>query len=109
MILIILSILSLPLMAVCYFYSKLKMCFLFALVFFIANIMLAHGLFYEHHAFFFYFLITLCVAFPVSCLIAFAFDVRYAIFCIDTSFSLMIAWAFSPIMLPINLIVYFLK
>ena len=109
MILMTLTILSLPLMAACYFYSKFKLCVLFALIFFTSNIMLAHGLFYEHHMIIFYLLIMICVVFPVSCLIAFAFDVRYAIFCIDTSFSLLIAWIFSPILLPINLIVYLIN
>jgi hypothetical protein len=78
---------------------------MFALIFFVSNIMLAHGLLYEQYAVFFYLLLMLCVVFPVSCLVAFAFDVKYAIFCIDTSFSLMIAWIFSPILLPINLII----
>ena len=105
MILIILSLFSLPLMAVCYFYSKIKLCILFALIFFISNIMLAHGLLYEHYTVSFYLLLMLCVVFPVSCLVAFAFDVKYAIFCIDTSFSMMVAWIFSPILLPINLII----
>lgn len=109
MILITLSILSLPLMAVCYFYSRIKLCLLLALVFFISNIMFTHSLLYEHHTFFFYLFIMIFVVFPVSCLIAFAFDVKYAIFCIDTSFTLLIAWAFSPILLPINLIFYLIN
>jgi hypothetical protein len=46
--------------------------------------------------------------FPVSCLAAFALDVKYGIFCIDTSFSSIIAWIFSPILLPINLIILYL-
>jgi len=105
MILIILSLFSLPLMAICYFYSKIKLCILFALIFFVSNIMLAHGLLYEHYTVSFYLLLMLCVVFPVSCLVAFAFDIKYAIFCIDTSFSMMVAWIFSPILLPINLII----
>ncbi len=109
MILITLAILSLPLMAVCYFYSRFKLCLLFALLFFLSNIMFAHSLLYEHHTFSFYLLIMIFVVFPVSCLIAFAFDVKYAIFCIDTSFSLVIAWAFSPILLPINLVFYLIN
>jgi hypothetical protein len=40
--------------------------------------------------------------------VAFAFDVKYAIFCIDTSFSSIIAWIFSPILLPINLVILYL-
>ena len=108
MTLIILSMLSLPLTAACYFYSKIKMCVFFALIFFISNILFAHSLLYENYVIFFYLLLTLCVVFPVSCLIAFALDVKYGIFCIDTSFSSIIAWVFSPILLPINLIILYL-
>lgn len=82
---------------------------MFALVFFVSNIMLAHGLLFEHYTIFFYLLLMLCVVFPVSCLIAFVLDVKYAIFCVDTSFSLVVAWIFSPILLPVNLITLFLE
>jgi hypothetical protein len=82
---------------------------MFALIFFVANIMLAHGLLYEQYAIMFYLLLMLCVVLPVSCLIAFALDVKYAIFCIDTSFSLVVAWLFSPILLPVNLIILCLE
>ncbi len=103
--LIILSILSLPLTAVCYFYSKIKLSLFFALIFFVSNIIFAHGLLYENYTIFFYLLIMPCVVFPVSCLIAFALDMKYGIFCIDTSFSSIVAWVISPILLPINLII----
>ncbi len=106
--LIILSILSLPLTAACYFYSKIKLCVLFSLTFLISNIIFAHGLLYEDYTIFFYLLMAPCVAFPVSCLIAFALDVKYGLFCIDTSFSSIVAWIFSPILLPINLIILYL-
>ena len=105
MILITLSILSLPLMAVCYFYTRFKLCIIFALIFYVSNVMFSYSLLYENHIVFFYLLMAPCVAFPVSCLIAFAFDVKYAIFCIDTSFATVIAWVFSPILLPINLVI----
>jgi len=108
MTLLILTTLSLPLTAICYFYSKIKLCILVALVFFVSNIIFAHGLLYEDHTLFFYLLLITCVVFPVSCLIAFALDVKYGIFCIDTSFSSIIAWTFSPILLPINLIILYL-
>jgi len=106
--LIVLSILSLPLTAACYFYSKIRLCVLFALIFFVSNIIFAHGLLYEDYTLFFYLLLVPCVVFPVSCLTAFALDVKYGIFCIDTSFSSIIAWIFSPILLPINLIILYL-
>ncbi len=109
MTLIILSLLSLPLMAICYFWSRLYLCIMFSLIFFISNIMLAHGLLYEHYVISFYLLMLLCVVFPISCLIAFALDVRYGIFCIDTSFSLVVVWIFSPILLPINIIILCLE
>ncbi len=108
MTLIILSILSLPLTAACYFYSKIRLCIFFALIFFISNIIFAHGLLYENYAISFYLLMMPCVVFPVSCLVAFALDVKYGIFCIDTSFSSIIAWVFSPILLPVNLIILYL-
>ena len=108
MTLLILTTLSLPLTAICYFYSKIKLCILVALVFFVSNIIFVHGLLYEDHTLFFYLLLITCVVFPVSCLIAFALDVKYGIFCIDTSFSSIIAWTFSPILLPINLIILYL-
>ena len=108
MILIILSILSLPLTAAYYFYSKIKLCVLFALIFLVSNIIFAHGLLYEDYTFFFYLLLVPCIVFPVSCLTAFALDVKYGIFCIDTSFSSIIAWMLSPILLPINLIILYL-
>ena len=106
--LIIISILSLPLTAACYFYSKIKLSVLFALIFVVSNIIFAHGLLYEDYTIFFYLLMVPCVVFPVSCLIAFALDVKYGIFCIDTSFSSIVAWVFSPILLPINLIILYL-
>jgi len=106
--LIIISILSLPLTAACYFYSKIKLSVLFALIFVVSNIIFAHGLLYEDYTIFFYLLMVPCVVFPVSCLIAFALDVKYGIFCIDTSFSSIVAWIFTPILLPINLIILYL-
>ena len=108
MLLIILSLLSLPLTAACYFYSKIRLCIIFALIFFVSNIIFTHSLLYEDHTVFFYLLMMSCVVFPVLCLIAFALDVKYGIFCIDTSFSSIIAWIFSPILLPINLIILYL-
>ncbi len=86
MILITLSILSLPLTAVCYFYSRLWLCIIFALVFFASNIIFAHSILYQDHKIFFFLLLMPFVMFPVSCLIAFALDVIYGIFCIDTTF-----------------------
>ncbi len=106
--LIIFSILSLPLTAACYFYSKIKLSVLCALIFFVSNIVFAHSLLYDNHTIFFYLLMAPCVMFPVSCLVAFALDVKYGIFCIDTSFSSIVAWIFSPILLPINLIILYL-
>ncbi len=106
--LIILSILSLPLTAACYFYSKIKLCILFTLIFFVSNIIFAHGLLYEDYTLFFYLLLVPCVVGPVSGLTAFALDVKFGIFCIDTSFSIIVAWIFSPILLPINLIILYL-
>ncbi len=103
--LIIISILSLPLTAACYFYSKIKLTVFFALIFIVSNIILAHGLLYEDYTIFFYMLMMPCVVLPVSCLIGFALDVKYGIFCIDTSFSSIVAWIFTPILLPINLII----
>ncbi len=108
MTLIILSILSLPLTAACYFYSRVKLSVFFALIFFVSNIIFAHGLLYANYTILFYPLMMLCVVFPVSCLIAFALDVKYGLFCIDTSFTSIIAWVFSPILLPINLIILYL-
>lgn len=108
MILITLCIFSLPLTAACYFYSKIKLCIFFALIFFASNIIFAHSLLYEDYTAFFYLLMALSVVFPVLCLTAFALDVKYGIFCIDTSFSSIIAWIFSPILLPINLIILYL-
>ncbi len=106
--LIFLSILSLPFTAVCYFYSKFWLCVVFALVFFVSNIILSHSILYQDHMIFFYLLLMPFVVFPVSCLIAFALDVMYGIFCIDTTFTILVAWIFVPIILPINLIIYYL-
>lgn len=106
MILITLSIISLPLTAVCYFNSKIKLCIIFALVFFVSNIIFAHILLYQDHTVFFYLLLIAFVMFPVSSLIAFALDVMYGIFCIDTTFAILAAWIFAPIILPVNLIIF---
>jgi len=106
MILITLSILSLPLTAVCYFYSRLWLCIIFALMFFASNIIFAHSILYQDHTIFFFLLLMPFVMFPVSCLIAFALDVIYGIFCIDTTFAILLAWIFAPIILPINLIIF---
>ncbi|KAA3602303.1 MAG: hypothetical protein D8M57_10055 [Candidatus Scalindua sp. AMX11] len=109
MILITVSIFSLLLTAVCYFFSRSILCIIFASIFIVSNTVLAHTLLYEQHAIIFFLLIAICVIFPVSCLISFLFDIMYGIFCIDTSFSLVIAWAFLPLLLPINLILVCLE
>ncbi len=106
MTLIILSMLSLPITAVCYFYSKLRLCIIFTLLFFVSNIIFAHSILYQDHPIFFYLLLLPFVMFPISCLIAFALDVMYGVFCIDTTFAILVAWIFAPIILPINLIIF---
>ncbi len=108
MILIILSILSLPLAAACYFYSRLWLCIIFGLTFLVSNIIFAHDLLYGDYTGCLYLLLVPCVVLPVSCLIAFALDVKYGIFCIDTTFSILIVWIFAPILLPVNLIILYL-
>lgn len=105
MILTSLSIISLPLTAVCYFYSRTWPCIIAALLFFVSNIMLTHNLIYYDHVFIFSIIMAICVVFPVSCMIAFALDIKYGLFCIDTTFSMIIAWFFSPILVPINLFI----
>jgi hypothetical protein len=43
---------------------------------------------------------------PIICLILFALDTHYALFCIDTSFVFMIVWPFIAMFFFINLICY---
>lgn len=106
---LIVSVFSFLSIAFCYFFSRFKLCILLLVVYYISNILFAHGHLYGDHNIIFYLVVTIAVIIPGLGLIIFAFDARYGLFCTDTSFSIVFAWFLSPLILLANLILFFGK
>lgn len=108
-VLLLIAFVSLIASAISYFFAKIKT-FSFTLLFFYAsNTFLSFSLIHNHHIVFFYIIIIFLVAFPITCLILFALDMRCALFCTDTSFVLFFVWLLTPVLFIVNLISYALE
>ena len=90
--------------AVCYFFSKIRACLFFLIIFYISNFIVTDTIFYDNHVYLFYFVITFSCILPVIFLIIFALDVKYALFCIDTSFLVPLIWVMVPPIVVLNVI-----
>lgn len=92
--------------AVSYFFAKTKLFSFTLLLFYTFNTCFSFSLLYNHHSILFYTIVIIFVALPIICLITFALDTHYALFCIDTSFAVFIVWLLIPALFTINLIIY---
>lgn len=108
-VLLLIAFASLIASAISYFLAKIKIFSFTLLLFYTGNTLLSFFLIHNHHIAFFYIIIIFLVAFPIICLLLFALDIRYALFCIDTSFALVIVWLLIPVLFIVNLISYILK
>lgn len=79
------------------------------LLFYTSNTLLSSFLIYNFNIIFFYTIVTFFVVLPLVCLILFALDVYYGLFCIDTSFVFVFIWLLIPAFFTINLFSYLLK
>lgn len=98
------AVASLPVTAICYFYSRIKGCILSSAVFYSANIYISYAILGEDHIYAFIAIVLLTCVIPTVLLSLFALDVKYAIFCLDTSFFVLLTWALAPFILPVNII-----
>ena len=92
--------------AVSYFFAKTKTFSFALLLFYACNTYLSQILLYHPHPLLFYIIITLFLIFPLVCLILFALDVRYGLFCTDTTFIIIFVWLLIPAYLMTNIILY---
>ena len=95
--------------AVCYFFSKLRACIFFLIIFYISNFVVTEAVFFDNHIGLFYFVLTFSCIVPVIFLITFALDVKYAIFCIDTSFLVPLIWVMVPPVVALNVIMLIIR
>ncbi len=95
--------------AASYFFAKTKLFSFTLLLFYIFNACISFSLFYNHHVIIFYVIVVIFIALPIICLITFAFDVHYALFCIDTSFAVVVVWLLIPAFFAVNLIAYIVR
>lgn len=100
---------SLTASAIAYFFSRIKAFSFALLLFYTCNTILSFFLIHNHHVLFFYLIIIFLVLFPLLCLILFALDVRYGLFCIDTSFAVVFVWLLMPLFFTVNLFLYIVK
>ena len=107
--LLIIAFVSLIISAASYFFAKIKMFSCTLLLFYTANTILSFLLLHDHHIILLYTIATLFIAFPIICLTTFVLDRYCALFCIDTSFVVFIAWLFIPALFIVNLIIYITK
>lgn len=114
---LLVSILSFIALAFCYFFARFNpfapfrigLCILLLVVYYVTSVLFAHSYLYGVHSIIFFVILTIAVIIPSIGLIIFAFDVRYGLFCTDTSFSIVFAWFLSPLILFANLIMFFGK
>jgi len=95
--------------AMSYFFAKIKSFSFTLLLFYTCNTFFSFFLIHNNHAFFFYTIVIFLIIFPILCLILFALDVYYGLFCIDTSFVLFLVWLLTPVLFIVNLVSYILK
>ena len=107
--LLITGFLALLALAITYFYARVKPFSITLLVFYVCNGLLSSSFFYNTHVIFFYIIMIFFVAFPVVCLIIFALDTHYALFCTDASFLVVFVWLFIFLFFLINLIAFAMR
>lgn len=95
--------------AVSYFFAKTKLFSFTLLLFYTFSACLSFSLLYDNHSILFYTVVIIFVVLPIICLITFALDIHYALFCIDTSFAVVIVWLLIPALFIINLIAYIIR
>lgn len=88
-----------------YFCAKTRILSFALVLFYACNTFLSSFLFLNHPILFCIIGIFF-VALPVICLILFALDTHYALFCTDTSFVFVIVWLLMPMFFFINLACY---
>lgn len=91
-----------------YFFAKTKTFLFTLLLFYTCNTFLSFFLIHNYSIILFYTIIIFLVAFPIICLILFVLDIRYALFCVDTSFVVILVWLLLPVLFVANLISYLL-
>ncbi len=100
------------LLAICaasYYYSRIKL-FSFTLILFYASSVYLDALLFSHcPSIVFVAMVALFVVAPFACLLIFALDTHFALFCSDTSFALVIIWMLAPVFLVINFISFLVK
>ena len=94
--------------AVSYYFVKAKTFSFTLLLFYTCNTILSF-LLLHNHSIIFYIAVSIFVALPIICLIIFAIDMRYALFCTDMSFAFVIVWIFIPVFFIVNLIIYIFR
>ena len=107
-VLLIIAFVTLIASAVTYFFAKARLLSCTLLLFYTSNTFLSFLLF-SHQTVLFSVIVTLFVALPIICLIIFAVDMYFAIFCTDTSFVFVLVWLLMPLFFIINLVRYILK
>lgn len=100
---------SLVICAASYYFSRIKLFSFTLILFYAASVYLDSILFSPCPSIAFVALVTLFVAIPLVCLVIFAVDTHFALFCADTSFALVIVWLLAPVLLVINFISYLVK
>lgn len=108
-VILIIAFASLIAAAICYFFARIKLFSFTLLLFYTCNTFLSFFLTHNNHTVFFYTIVIFLVVFPILCLILFALDVRYGLFCIDSSFVLVLVWLLTPVLFVVNLISYIIK
>ncbi len=100
---------SLVICAVSYYFSRIKL-FSFTLILFYASSVYLDSFLFSHcPSIVFIAIVALLVAVPFACLLIFALDTHFALFCTDTSFALVVVWMLAPVLLGINFIYYLVK
>ena len=108
-VLLLIAFASLIASAISYFFAKIKLFSFTLLLFYTCNTFFSFCLIHNNHAFFFYTIVIFLIIFPIICLILFALDVYYGLFCIDTSFVLFLVWLLTPVLFIVNLVSHILK
>lgn len=100
---------SLAICAASYYFSRIKLFSFTLIVFYTSSVYLDSFLFSHCPSIVFITMVTLFVAIPFVCLLIFAIDTHFALFCTDTSFALVVVWLLAPVLLAINSISYLVK
>ena len=104
--LLLISFVLLITSALSYYFVRARIFSFTLFLFYICNSILSFSLLHNNSIIFFYIIVTILVAFPIICLLIFAIDMRYALFCTDMSFALVIVWLLIPVFFVVNLIIY---